>query len=104
MPHVSVQFAPLERAQIAPTYGRKSVQFSEREARQDMQGDSFAAPARNMGITWKVILLLWLLFLATLCVRAIVPAAVRTPVSPSPTISSNGSTTTDAGAALVASH
>jgi hypothetical protein len=69
-----------------------------------MQQNSFAAPARNMGITWKVILLLWLLFLATLCVRAIVPAPVPTSVSPSPMISSNGSTTTDAGAALVASH
>jgi hypothetical protein len=32
-----------------------------------MSDDSFAVPARNVGITWKVILLLWLSFLAALC-------------------------------------
>jgi hypothetical protein len=49
-----------------------------------MQDNSFAAPARNMRITWKVILLLWLLFLATLCLRASTPAPVLTSVSPNP--------------------
>jgi hypothetical protein len=51
----SVQFAPLQRAQAVPAPQRHS-----------QSENSFAASARYVGITWKVILLFWLLFLAAL--------------------------------------
>ncbi len=84
MPQIRVQFAPLERAQAAGICRRRSVQFLERETRRDMFDSSLSAPARNVGITWKVILLLWLLFMATLVLRASVPAPVLKSVSPNP--------------------
>ena len=68
MRHLSIQFAPLERAQSVRDC-RRSVQSRQVEARQDMSRNSFSAHARNVGITWKVILLLWLVFLAALCLR-----------------------------------
>jgi hypothetical protein len=80
MRHVSIQFAPLERAPAVRARHRRSVQFLGRETTQVMPDDSFAAPARNMRITWKVILLLWLLFLAALCLHARVPV----PETPKP--------------------
>jgi Divergent InlB B-repeat domain len=87
MPQSSVQFAPLERAQAVGTCRRRSVQFLRRETRRDMPDSSFSVPARNVGITWKVILLLWLLFLATLVLRASVPTPVLTSVTPNPVTS-----------------
>jgi hypothetical protein len=45
---------------------------------------NFTAPARNVGITWKVILLLWLALMAVVCLRASVPTPVLTPVTPDP--------------------
>jgi hypothetical protein len=83
MSQTSVQFAPLERAQAVGACRRRSVQFLARETTRDSR-HSFAAPARNVGITWKVILLLWLLFLATLCLPASVPAPILKSVSPNP--------------------
>jgi hypothetical protein len=48
-----------------------------------MEAD-FAAPARNVGITWKVILLLWLALMAAVCLRASVTTPVLTSVTPNP--------------------
>jgi hypothetical protein len=83
MSQTSVQFAPLERAQAVGACRRRSVQFLARETTRDSR-HSFAAPARNVGITWKVILLLWLLFLAALVLRASVPAPILKSVAPDP--------------------
>ena len=82
MRQVRVQFAPLERAQAARECRRRSVQFSGSPVSPEARAHALAAPARNVGITWKVILVLWLLFLAALCVRA--SLATQIPASDSP--------------------
>ncbi|UWZ84473.1 hypothetical protein [Occallatibacter riparius] len=89
MRQVRIQFAPLERAQAAGECRRRSVHFLEREPKQNVRAHALAAPARNVGITWKVILVLWLLFLAALCVRASLPA--QAPASAAPDSLTSGS-------------
>jgi hypothetical protein len=34
-----------------------------------MMDSNFAAPARNVGITWKLTLLLWLALMTALCLQ-----------------------------------
>jgi hypothetical protein len=66
----AIQFAPSRRLQDDRPCSRRSVYFSARDTRRQAIATTFSTSARNVRITWKVILLLWLALMVVLCLRA----------------------------------
>jgi hypothetical protein len=66
----TIQFAPSQRRQDSTPCNRRTVYLSSRAVRQQAVAATFATSARNVRVTWKVILLLWIALMAALCLRA----------------------------------
>lgn len=73
----SIQFAPSRRLQDSSERNRRTIYVAAQDPRRKAVAAVFTSSARNVRITWKVILLLWLALMTALCLRASAPDSSR---------------------------